>query len=179
MNKRGFFFILIAVFVTATFFIGYRLMERLQRGSSVVTNLPSLTLWDINYVKNVRGRPVWSLQVDSATKDESTGVMKADMINLIIFNDGRPAIHLRADKGDANVKKGLFHVWGRVEVQDEKSRCILHAKNVEFDEKKRIVWSDQDVALSCQDLNLKGKGFVLQLKEGVLRVNGPVVSVLD
>ncbi len=179
MKKRGLFFILIAAFVTATFFTGYHLMGRWQRGSSVVTNLPSLTLWDINYVKNVRGRPVWSLKVDSATKDESTGVLKADVINLIIFNNGKPAIHLRADKGDADVKKGLFQVWGRVEVQDEKSRCILHAKNVEFDEKKGIVWSDKDVDLSCQDLNLKGKGFVLNLKEGILRVNGGVVSVLD
>ncbi|NPA95172.1 MAG: LPS export ABC transporter periplasmic protein LptC [Thermodesulfobacteria bacterium] len=144
-----------------------------------ISSIPELTLWDIDYVKNVHGRPVWNLHVKSAIKDQKTGELKGEDIRLKIFRKARPYVMLYAQHGSANVKKGIFRVWGDVEIKKLKGNCSVEGKEVIFREKEKRLYSKGEVSLVCGDIRLRGKGLVFDMGERALRVEGPVSAILE
>ena len=170
------FFLLVVTVLGVWFYKGY--LKEMQ-SLDIVTNEPGLTLWDINYVKNAKGKPVWSLRVDSAVKNEITGVLEGDGVRLTIYKRGKPLVFLTAQKGLADVKKGIFQVWGDVFLKMEDDNCSLTTDKIQYDDKKKRILSSSDVSFQCQGLQLSGQGLVVDLNSGSLQIDGAVMAVLD
>ena len=176
MKKAIILVCLIALAVYAFFHINF---PKKKGGFENISSLPELTLWDIDYVKNVHGKPVWSLHVKSAIKDQKTGELKGEDIKLKIFRKGKPIVVLYAQHGSANVKKGIFRVWGNVEIKKIKGDCIAKSKEVTFREKDKKLYSKGEVSLVCGDIRLKGTGLVFDIGKKILEVEGPVSAMLE
>ncbi len=178
MNKKIATLIILAILLIIFIYFQLRSFQKkwhIQVGPS----LPGLTLWDINYVKNVHGHPVWRLKVKAAIKDQKNGALKGENINLTVFHKGRPYIQLSADKGTADVKRGIFKVWGNVVIKDLDGNCTVSCNQVTYDEKAKQVYTKEEVNLLCKDLSLKGHGLLVDLKSRSLFVKGLVAASLD
>jgi len=139
---------------------------------------PGLILWEVNYVKNVHGEPVWSLRVKQALKDEKTGVLKGKGIKLTLFKKGKELLYLKADKGEADIKKGKFRVWDNVLIQIKDSNCFISSKEIQYDENEKRLSTPDDVSFNCDQLKLKGHGLSVDLKTRLIKINGTVEGFL-
>ncbi len=171
-----FLLFLLVIILGFLFYKGY--LKKTQP-LDIIENEPGLILWDINYVKNVKGKPVWSLRVDSAIKDETTGVLEGDGVRLTIYKKGKPMVFLTAQKGRADVKKGIFQVWGDVLIKMEDGNCSLTTEKIQYNEKKNRLLSSSDATFRCQGLRLSGRGLVVDLDSKSIQLGGTVKAVLD
>gem|GEM_PF-7087396 len=177
MRKIVVIFLIAAVFASVYFIYEEWLSKKVADKSAL--DIPELTLWEINYVKNVHGVPVWSLKVKSAVKAESTGILRGEGVGLTVFKKGTPWAHLKAEKGEADIKKGRFRVWGHVVITAQDGNCTLMAQEMEYDEKSRRIYSNREVEFTCDDLILHGKGVVMDLNKKSIRIEGLVSALLE
>ncbi len=177
MRKIVVIFLIAAVFASVYFIYEEWLSKKVADKSAL--DIPELTLWEINYVKNVHGVPVWSLKVKSAVKAESTGILRGEGVSLTVFKKGTPWAHLKAEKGEADVKKGRFRVWGHVVITAQDGNCTLMAQEMEYDERSRRIYSNRDVEFACDDLTLHGKGVVMDLNKKSIKIEGLVSALLE
>ncbi len=176
--KRKFIIIsLVAVVLLSGYYL-YKSPFSKRSGTEVQSFVPELTLRDINYVKNVHGTTAWSLHVKSALKAESTGILKGEGVRLNIFKKGRPMVYLTADRGEADIRKGRFRVWGNVVITAQEGNCTLMAQEMEYDEKAKSIYSNREVEFSCNDLTLHGKGMVMDLNKKSIKIDGLVSALM-
>ncbi len=176
MKKKA---ILILLIILLSVFGLYKIYIKKIQYDDITTNVPGLTLWEINYVKNVKGKPVWSLRVESAVKDERTGVLTGKGIKLTVFKKGKAAVFLTAGKGRADVKKGIFQVWGNVCIRMQDDNCSLITEKIQYDEKKKRLFSNSDAVFRCHGLQLKGRGLLVDLESRSIQINGSIRALLD
>ncbi len=169
-------FLIAVAFASAYFVFEGWFREKVAEKSAL--DIPELTLWEINYVKNVHGVPVWSLKVKSAVKAEPTGILRGEDVSLTVFKKGTPWAHLKAEKGEADIKKGRFRVWGHVVITAQEGNCTLMAQEMEYDEKARRIYSNREVEFTCDDLTLHGKGVVMDLNKKSIKIEGLVSAFM-
>jgi len=169
--------LLIAAAFGSVYFI-YKGWFREKVAEKSALDIPELTLWEINYVKNVHGVPVWSLKVKSAVKAEATGILRGEGVRLTVFKKGVAWARLKAEKGEADVKKGKFRVWGNVVITAQEGNCTLMAQEMEYDEKARRIYSNREVEFTCDDLTLHGKGVIMDLNKKSIKIEGLVSALM-
>ena len=129
---------------------------------------PGLTIHNVRYVKNVAGQTVWILEADSAQKDEATGSITGQGIRITFFKAGAPRYFLHADHGRAEIKAGLFKVWGNVVLETEDRTERLLTDELDYDENKELILTDRAVRFWTDEIRGSGKGLIYYLREGKL-----------
>jgi LPS export ABC transporter protein LptC len=160
-NKRYWFFLLGLVLAFAAMAAAWHFIYRTPPArDNLIALEPGLTLRNVRYVKNVKGQTVWILEADSAKKDEATDSITGQGVKITFFKEGAPRYFLYADHGRAEIKTGLFKVWGNVVLETEDKTERLLTDELFYTEKEAMIYSEQKVYFEAPEI--QGQGYILR-----------------
>ncbi len=128
-----------------------------------------LTLRGICYVRDLGGRTQWILWADEGRLYEAKDLMDLKGVKIKFFLTGGGQLLSTGDSGVYRINRDEMSLKGNVEVRSE-SGTRLYSKSLYFSQKKRLIWTKDNVIIRGNGLTMRGKGLEYDLRSGRLTV---------
>ncbi len=128
-----------------------------------------LTLKGIHYARNLGGKTQWILRASEGQLYEAKNVMDLKEVKIKFFPDSGGQLLITGDSGMYRINDDEMSLKGNVEVHSE-SGTTLYSKSLYFSQKKRLIWTRDNVVIKGNGFTMRGKGLVYNLQLGKLTV---------
>ena len=155
--------------------------KNIIKSSKTIAMIPpyALQLKDVHYVHDDPKKGAkWELDAKKVrfSKDRST-IFFFDFC-LTVTSKGEKTFDLKGQKGRYERQKSLIFLSGNIKATDGKN-CRLYTDRLVFNEKTSRAYSDDPVKIEGPFFNIRGKGFVLDLKRKKIEVLSDVKSIIQ
>lgn len=169
----------ISVTISATIavFIGYRyISKKPEKLIPLVLDGSSISIEKIHQTSTKNGVVEWSLEASSASYSEDKKEAFFEDLSVTFFTKDNLNIHLTADKGILKTESSDIEVNGNITVKNED--YVLKTGKINYDNKKRIIFSDVPVEISGKSLNLVAGSMTIDLNTNKAVLSGKVEGII-
>ncbi|NIA09037.1 MAG: LPS export ABC transporter periplasmic protein LptC [Nitrospiraceae bacterium] len=128
-----------------------------------------LTLKGIRYARNLGGKTQWILWADEGRLYEAKNIMDLKDVKIKFFPAAGGQLLITGNSGVYRINDDEMSLKGNVEVHSE-SGTSLYSKSLYFSQKKRLIWTKDNVIIKGNGLTMRGKGLEYNLQIGKLTV---------
>jgi LPS export ABC transporter protein LptC len=169
--------IAVTISVTVAVFIGYRyISKKPEKVIPLVLDGSSISIEKIQQTSTKNGVVEWSLEASSARYSEDKKEAFFEDLSVTFFTKENLKIHLTADKGILKTESSDIEVQGNITVKNED--YVLKTGKINYDNKKRIIFSKVPVEITGKSLNLVADSMIIDLNTNKAELSGKVEGII-
>ena len=167
----------ITISVTVAVFIGYRyISKKPEKAIPLVLDGSSISIEKIHQTSTKNGVVEWSLDANSASYNEDKKEAIFEDLSVTFFTKDNLKIHLTADKGILKTESSNIEIRGNITVKNED--YVLKTGKINYDNEKRIIFSEVPVEISGKSLNLVAGSMTIDLNTNKAELSGKVEGII-
>lgn len=151
---------------------GFYLVKSLMTTPDVATRAreaPDIQLEQMRLTHTAKdGSKIWEIGAEAASVHKDTRHTIARGVVIKFFKDDRATLSVQAKElvlGD----NGDMLIRGEVSAAGD-DNLNFQSREIHWDEKRKLLWSDATVKLEREDMHLKGVGFEYSPETGTLKI---------
>jgi LPS export ABC transporter protein LptC len=121
-----------------------------------------LTLKNIKYTKTLDGKPLWTLEADSADHSMDDSITRIENVQMVFFDPQMGEIVLTAEQGELLPESQMVKVHSNVKVVSSPDR-VMQTEFLEYKEADNSLHTDREVRLFFDHFEVVGKGMQLDV----------------
>ncbi len=169
--------IAVTISVTVAVFIGYRYISKNpEKIIPLVLDGSSISIEKIHQTSTKNGVVEWSLEASSARYSEDKKEAFFKDLSVTFFTKENLKIHLTADKGILKTESSDIEISGDITVKNED--YVLKTGKINYDNKKRVIFSKVPVEISGKSLNLVAGSMTIDLNTNKAELSGKVEGII-
>jgi len=169
--------IAVTISVTIAVFIGYRyISKKPEKVIPLVLDGSSISIEKIQQTSTKNGVVEWSLEASSARYSEDKKEAFFEDLSVTFFMKENMKIHLTADKGILKTESSDIEIQGNITVKNE--GYVLKTGKINYDNKKRIIFSRVPVEITGKSLNLVADSMIIDLNTNKAELSGKVEGII-
>jgi LPS export ABC transporter protein LptC len=169
--------ITVTIFVTVAVFIGYRYISiKPEKVIPLVLDGSSISIEKIHQTSTKNGVVEWSLEARSASYSEDKKKAFFEDLSVTFFTKENMKIYLTADKGILKTESSDIEIRGNITVKNED--YVLKTGKINYDNEKRIIFSEVPVEISGKSLNLVAGSMTIDLNTNKAELSGKVEGII-
>ncbi|MDP3284173.1 MAG: LPS export ABC transporter periplasmic protein LptC [Desulfobacterales bacterium] len=169
--------ITVTIFVTVAVFIGYRYISiKPEKVIPLVLDGSSISIEKIHQTSTKNGVVEWSLEARSASYSEDKKEAFFEDLSVTFFTKENMKIYLTADKGILKTESSDIEIRGNITVKNED--YVLKTGKINYDNEKRIIFSEVPVEISGKSLNLVAGSMTIDLNTNKAELSGKVEGII-
>ncbi len=124
-----------------------------------------LVLKGVQYTRAEKGRVKWVVNAGTARLFEDKEILELEQVVIDFFNSRGKKVIVKADTGVYDLSKEDMFLKGNVEVVSEKGDTLF-TDSMFYSHDRDLIHSDEKVFIKGGGLEIQGKGFEYDLKQG-------------
>ena len=169
--------IAVTISVTVAVFIGYRYISiKPEKVIPLVLDGSNISIENIKQTSTKNGVVEWSLEASSARYSEDKKEAFFEDLFVTFFTKENLKIHLTADKGILKTESSDIEISGNITVKNDD--YVLKTGKINYDNKKRVIFSKVPVEISGKSLNLVADSMTIDLNTNKAELSGKVEGII-
>ncbi len=136
-----------------------------------------LALKNIKYTKTLDGKPLWTLEADSADHSMDDGITRIKNVHMVFFDPQMGEIVLTAEQGELIPASQTVTVRSNVKVVSSPG-SVMQTEFLEYQEADYSLHTDREVRLHFDHFEVVGKGMRLNVENRKLVLLSNVQALL-
>jgi LPS export ABC transporter protein LptC len=166
-----------AILATVAVFIGYRyISKKPEKVIPLVLDGSSISIGKINQTSTKNGVVEWNLEANSASYSEDKKEAFFEGLSVTFFTKDDSKIYLNADKGTLRTETSDIEISGNITVKNDD--YVLKTGKINYDNEKRIIFSEVPVEISGKSLNLVADSMTINLDTNKAELSGKVEGII-
>ncbi len=170
-------FISVTIFVTVAVFIGYRyISKKPEKVIPLILDGSSISIEKIHQTSTKNGVVEWNLEANSASYSQDKKEAFFEDLSVTFFTKDKLKVVLTADKGILKTESSDIEVRGNITVKNDD--YVLKTGKINYDNKKRVIFSGVPVEISGKSLNLVAGSMTIDLNTNKAELSGKVEGII-
>ena len=132
---------------------------------------------DFDYANTRGGRTVWRMEAREATRFKTRRLMVMKGVHLFFYPESGGRLEMRAREGRFDEAGRVVTARGSVEVSSPDG-YRLRTRRLRYETDRGLITSAEPVAIYSRDMEVRGVGFRVELREGTLYIVRGVRAVI-
>jgi LPS export ABC transporter protein LptC len=169
--------IAVTISVTIAVFIGYRyISKKPEKIIPLILDGSSISIEKIHQTSTKNGVVEWNLEANSASYSQDKKEASFEDLSVTFFTKDNLKVVLTADKGILKTESSDIEVRGNITVKNDD--YVLKTGKINYDNKKRVIFSGVPVEISGKSLNLVAGSMAIDLNTNKAELSGKVEGII-